>query len=148
MNILNDKMLRLYREQRWQSQDLADDLGGLLTDGFVRSGNCFFLQKLVPAEPAYGRVDFIDDTGFECFINSVHIDDYCETDFIVQGSIFLEKVFARWNQLNANIPLRGIISETEFGAIVKFHVKRPNEYWIQEKDLEKFDEAMLLSDSC
>ena len=40
--------------------------------------------------------------------------------------------------------LKSIISLTDYGASVRFHLIRQNEYWIEESDIDKFHEPILI----
>jgi hypothetical protein len=147
MHTLNNKMFQLLKSINWDNKLLSSNLAALLSDGFVIQGNCYFLKKLFDSQISVKKEDFIDCTGYECFINSIHIDDYVNSDFLDQAYFFLEEVFKLWNNSHNKLTLRGIISETEFGANIKFHVVRESEKWIVESEIENFEEAIIISNS-
>ncbi len=61
--------------------------------------------------------------------------------------MFLKNLFESWNQNNNGLILNGLLSQTEFGANIKFHVKRENEEWVKLQDLDKFEEPLFIMTS-
>lgn len=146
MIVINEKMIPIYRSLDWGKQKLDKKLHHLTSKGFTHINNCYFLKQLYEMQKSANLEDFVDKTGYECFVNSIHIDDYLKSDFIIQGYLFLDKVFKLWNQLGNSHRLKGYLSQTEYGANVKFHVLRENENWIQQQDVDKFEEPILISE--
>lgn len=140
-------MFRLVKSLDWPKKSLSEELKLLLTDGFVIQEECYFLKKLHLPNTSTSKKDFVDKTGYECFVNSIHTDDYVTADFVIQAYLFLDEIFKRWNSSFDNLTLRGIISQTEFGANVKFHVVRGSEKWIIENQVENFEDALIISES-
>ena len=140
-------MLHLFRELDWKDKKLDKKLYELIADGFVLIDKCALLRNFYEHQKHVKRHDFQDDIGYECFINSLHVDDYIENDFMVQGILFMDEIFKIWNEKKSSEILKCIISKTDFGANIKFHLVRPNAVWIQEAEAEKFDEPILISDS-
>jgi hypothetical protein len=126
------------------SREIDKKLTALLGDGFEFINGCIFLKSLYKNQGHIKENDFIDKTGFECFINSFHVDDYVDKDFISQGHLFLHKLFKKWNEYNGKPILKGILSETEYGANIKFHVVRENENWVDETNLNSFKEGIMI----
>lgn len=147
MTVLNKKMLYLFRELDWKDKKLDKKLYELVSDGFVLIDECVLLRSFYEHQRHVKRQDFQDDVAYECFINSFHVDDYIESDFMVQGFLLIDEVFKIWNKKELPSVLKAIISQTEFGANVKFHLMRANVNWIQETEVEKFDEPILISES-
>ena len=87
-----------------------------------------------------------DKTGYECFINSVHVDDYVQCDYVAYACLFAEALLSTWRHSGARDIAQAIISSDEFGAVVKFHVARSGESWVNE-ELEKYEQALLVADS-
>ncbi|MFC5769825.1 hypothetical protein [Thauera sinica] len=87
--------------------------------------------------------DFPDKTGYECFVNSVHIDDYVSAEYLTYAFIFVEDCFASWEREGRNESLLAIVVCDEFGAVVKLHVARDGESWTGN-DLEKYEEGILI----
>lgn len=147
MVVLNNKMFLLLRAVDWEHRDLQYDLLGIVSGGFVLHEECFFLKRLIQSQMHVRKSDFFDDVACECFVNSIHVDDYVEGDYLVQAVLFMDEVFERWIKYNSEKTLVCIISQTEFGASIKFHVKRKGQKWIEENDVEKFEEAIVICES-
>ena len=124
---------------------LVAELRGIADGGFCELENCYVLCRLLGATNAT-RADFDDATGYECFINSLHIEDY-EPEFpLAQALQFVAQVFHVWNEDRRTFPLRAIVSADEFSVVAKFHAARSCEHWLSE-DLEAYDDPILTIDS-
>ncbi len=128
-------------------------LVSLLMGGIVDYAGCFFLRDLLPANfdiQASLEAAF-DQTGLECEINHIHVDDYvgldksigCEKFFIEQGMCYafsLQKLLCKSGDFK-------IILSCTFGPIfdcnIRFHKKRLGEIWL-EADLEKCDDSVMV----
>ena len=129
-------------------ESLAESLLDLLAGGFVIDDGCAFLAAL-KTRGGNSRLDsFPDRTGYECFINSIHIDDYVASDFVLQACLFVETLFESWRGAEGTgcRKLQAIISCDEFGAVVKFCLVRDGESWLSD-NLEEYEEGILVADS-
>jgi hypothetical protein len=145
MKVLNEKMFNLIYKIPHREHHLDKHLESIIEAGFKELNGYYFISSLVKNSQSVIASDFPDKAGFECFVNSIHIDDYVDTDFLQQGLLFVEKVFEVWNDKNKSLPLVGVISKTEFGANVKFYFQRPNEVYINITDIDKFEDPVLIS---
>ena len=125
---------------------LSPALLALLQPGFVEVDGCFFLKTLALAETNVSTQNFPDKTGYECFINSIHIDDYVQGDFLDYSILFAEKAFEIWRSSGCPGEILAIVTCDEFGASVKIHQKRSGESWLGS-NLEAYEDAVLLADS-
>lgn len=116
----------------------------LLSSGFILMDDCYVLKKFYEGNKHIKASDFVDRTGYESFINSFHIDDYIEDDFLNQSIFCAKLLFEEWKKLSTNVSLEVIIIETDFGFNIKFHSIRDNEIWINEDDLDKFSESIMI----
>lgn len=144
MNLLNKKMFHLVSRTLTKNSSIDNRLAELISDGFVTIGDCCVLNSLYENNRHIKPSDFEDKTGFECFVNSFHIDDYVEDDFLSQSLLFSDLLFQEWKSLMTDTSLEVIISETDFGINIKFHVMRDDEVWINDSDLDKFEEALFV----
>jgi len=119
----------------------------LLSEGFIIYKGCYFLKSLHKIQGHINEFDFTDATGYECFINSIHIDDYVDNDVLEQALLFSDSLINEWNAQNNGLILKLILSETDFGFNLKFHLRREKEDWINEKDINKFEEALIVFNS-
>jgi hypothetical protein len=144
MNSFNFNMFQLILKHIGVGKKLAPSLLEIFSDGFLVMNDCYFLNKLFQQQAHINASDFVDKTGYECFINSLHIDDYVENDFFIQAMLLTERLISEWNKLNNHLILEVVLSETDFGVNVKFHVLRQNENWVNENELNKFSEAIMI----
>jgi len=88
--------------------------------------------------------DFPDRTGFECFVNHVHLPFSGTSDSLLSClgyAVALQRGIAR---LAGKRRFQVIVSVAEDGCTVRFHEVRPGENWVSE-DLEGYaEEAILL----
>lgn len=144
MKIFNEKMTHIFNESDFQSKKIEKKLQNIIGKGFLEKNHCFFLKSLYKNQTHISENDFIDHTGLECFINSFHIDDYIENDYLVQGYLFIIELFKKWNELNNTCLLKAFLTKTDFGANVRFHMIRQNEFWIDEKNIENIEEPIMV----
>jgi hypothetical protein len=144
MNVFNLNMFQDILKRLSAGKKIEDTLFETLQDGFIEVNGCYFLKKLAVSLSHIDTADFIDKTGHECFINSLHVDDFVSNDFFVQAILFTDKLVSDWNKLNNDLDLEVILSETDSGFNIKFHVVRPSETWINEHELNKFEEAIMI----
>lgn len=90
--------------------------------------------------------DFEDRTGYECFINSIHIDDYAESNWLGNALQLSQRLLECWFGSQNSESLQVILSCGEFGAMVKAHVIRAGEIWLDD-DLDSYDEPVLVATS-
>lgn len=147
MMIFNNKMFSLFGNTKLKTKTLNAKLLHLMKDGFINKNGCYFLDTLYKKNKHITQEDFIDKTGYECFINSFHVDDYVNKNYVEQGYLFLKNLFEMWNLNNDALILIGLLSQTEFGANIKFYIKRKNEEWLKLQDVDEFEEPLLIMNS-
>lgn len=103
---------------------------------------CVFLKALFEADHS-GRQSFPDDTGYECFVNHIHMDDFVDDNLVSAGIVFLNEISIRLNRQLPNRQFTGIISADNEGCVVRFHSIRPGEQWVGD-DLEAYEEAVCV----
>ncbi|PPS23892.1 hypothetical protein BVY11_28730 [Pseudomonas amygdali pv. morsprunorum] len=139
---MNNSMRNLISGAHWRGKKIAPALLEILTSGFIEVEGCYFLKALYEYCPNVALVEFPDSTGFECFVNSIHVDDYVESDWLVQALLFADESVRFWYALSKEIKLTVIISSDEFGAVVKLHSSRPGEAWLGP-NLEGYQDPVL-----
>jgi hypothetical protein len=88
-------------------------------------------------------VDFPDRTGFECFVNHVHLPydgGQASLQSCLQFATTLQKGLAEFGE---GRPFLVIVSVSADGCVVRFHQCRPNENWVAD-DLEGYSEEAIL----
>ena len=146
MTRMNKKMAIQLENIKLRGGILPAQLTDLLAQGFCKINDCFFLSSLATKKTIASNTDFPDKTGYECFINSIHIDDYTSSDYLANAHLFAELAFRIWHKEGQKGTLQAIISSDEFGASIKFHFLREGESWI-DSDLSKYEDAILVLNS-
>ncbi|ANI55054.1 MULTISPECIES: hypothetical protein [unclassified Pseudomonas] len=124
---------------------IEGELERIARSDFVERDGCIFIAALNP-QSHMSLDSFPDRTGYECFVNSVHIDDYVSDDLLATAISWLSLVLDQWNKFGLPGVLQGSVSTDEFGATVKVHVLRPDEPWLGD-DLEGYEQAVLTVNS-
>ena len=127
---------------------LPQKLVALLSEGFVEEDECVFLAKLKKKSEVQ-RLDFPDRTGYECFVNHVHVEDYLENgglpplELLGRGMAFAHELADRLRALHG-MKLFRIIVASDGGATctVRFHTVRHEEEWVG-KNLNGFREEAI-----
>lgn len=146
MIAMNKKMSREFERTSMECKRIPHELQRLLAPGFFEVHGCYFLESLKGLSSTVSAADFPDKTGFECFVNSLHIDDFSEADYLAIALLFVEAAFEVWRNCSSNGVLQAIISQDEYGVLVKIHLSRLGESWLGD-DLEAYEDAMFVADS-
>lgn len=144
MIVTNNKMKQHMLQESSARQSLHPAFADLLSKGWICAEDSYFLAHFHEIRKDTGRQHFPDATGHECFINALHVDDYVEGDFFAQAMALAEALIVLWEAQGFGLPLKVIVGETDFGFHVRAHVERPGEVWIDENELENFEEAILI----
>jgi hypothetical protein len=114
--------------------------------GFCQKAGCFFLEELYqPHFDQYTVSQFHDETGFEAFVNSVHLRDYCNGEFLGMGLGFIEQTFQDFEAGVFNRRLKASFSLLNDDAVAKLYVAREGQEYLSD-DLEGYDTAVLEMD--
>jgi len=144
--ILNESMSDLIRNGVNFDRPISTEISGILFDGFLIKDGCYFFSRLLEKVVGVKLEDFQDRTGYECFVNSFHVEDYDDIDPVSQAIIFIAKVFEVWCGNYYSIDLRAIMSCDDLSVVVKFHVDREAEEWLAGS-LEDYIDPVLSVDS-
>lgn len=125
---------------------LNPELEGIAERGFRIVGDCYLIGALFDRDRNVDRSNFQDATGFECFVNSLHIEDYDEKSPLSQAIQFIHSIFGVWSKLPSNLVLVAVVSADELSVVVKFHARREGKRWLSE-NLEGYIDAMMSTDS-
>ena len=138
----NSKLLELFFKKIIPNQVLDVSLRHILKNGFMIRDQCYILKELY--QPHIKISDCFNRIGYECFTNSIHIDDYVSDNIFEQTLLFIENLIQIWDQLQNGLNLKILLGQTDFGFNIKFHIERIGEEWINENELHIFDEAILI----
>lgn len=125
---------------------LIPSLKSIADGGFVENDNCYLLDSFARNPTNAKRTNFQDCTGYECFVNSLHVEDYADEEPLAQGILFVEAVFRVWKVSNPALALTAIISADELAVVTRFHVRRSGEQWLSD-DIEGFIDPVMSVDS-
>jgi len=145
--------MRLYRANKSMVNQHGDKLAvgsktplpaglfAILTLGNVEQNACVFLTAMLEKCKSVRHGDFPDKTGYECFVNHIHIDDFTDTDMLQIAIAFLTRVSEMLKIEYSNYDFRGLISLDESSATIRIHRTRAGEEWLSN-DLEGYDECV------
>ena len=153
MTLANTAMLPFLRALEGRSlgtaQSVNPALAGLADKLKVRNGSAVLERQGFSFPSAeYVKQSFTDWTGFECFTNAIHIEDfYSGADAIemLRQAMGFSKLIQD-KMPSPPLPLRFIVSLDKFEGhdqcVFKFHVIRASESWLAE-DIEGYKEPVL-----
>lgn len=139
----NAKMRKILNRQNLP--ELAPPLCTIIRSGFTVKQQCYFLSNQFRHASAVDLKSFYDEVGFECYVNSIHIEDYVKSDAIGQSLTFISCVFEAWRKA-FNETFVAILSVDGTDVIVKFHLKRSGQQWLSD-NINGYEEAVLEVDS-
>jgi hypothetical protein len=119
---------------------LVSELKEIARGGIIDIDGCSLLAREVGHTNATVN-DFPDKTGFECFVNHIHVDEYASEFLADQTICFVSEVLNEWNKKYADGELNAIVGLKD-GATVRFHRRRENEFWLAG-NLDGYNEAIL-----
>jgi len=141
------------RSKKYSSIFLSRELTEIFDDGFVRAEGCTFFKRLYNSSVS-GRLSLYSDrTGYECFVNHVHIDSYVEADednssmhLLDHGVSLCLLLKEKLEESYPREPFRLILAFENQDCSLRFHKIRPNENWIDD-NLENYSEAIMVLDA-
>jgi hypothetical protein len=132
-------MSNLLRNFQTQKIALSPEMSGVLARGFVEEQGCVLLASQAH-NSAWTRVDDThDETGYECFINHLHIKSLQEALELARRLI--EALAERFTGRFAVI-----VSFDGREATVRFHRLRAGQAWLSD-NLEEYEEGIAVLDS-
>ncbi|WP_189438699.1 hypothetical protein [Pseudovibrio japonicus] len=143
---MNSKMVDIYNRLPVEVGRIDPALQKLAFSGFKEKDGCTFLTASLTTETNASIDMFPDRTGYECFINSINIDDFVKNNFLEQGISFVQEVFSQWNKFKPPRKRIALLIATEWGVKVKIHSHRQDEWWLAD-DLEGYEEPILVISS-
>jgi hypothetical protein len=126
-------------------RSLVPSLKAIADSGFVQHDGFYVLRGLSVTTNAT-RSTLGDRTGYECFVNSLHIEDYEAEKPLTQAILFALQLFHVWNAGGGSTCLTAIISADEFSVVAKFHAKRAGEQWLSD-NIEGYEDPVLSIES-
>ncbi|MGF6381870.1 hypothetical protein OKW33_004836 [Paraburkholderia atlantica] len=142
---INSAMKKQLKVEKFD-QLLEPSLKAIADLGFEQRDDCYLLRALLGLAKDARRATFYDCTAYECFVNSVHVEDYENKMPLAQAIQFAIQVLMGWNTSAPRPILIAIVSADELSVVVKFHVKRATEQWLNE-NIEGYDDPVMSIES-
>jgi hypothetical protein len=124
--------------------DLPAELSDLLSAGVVDQDGCVLFAQLAKGTGSASRDRFPDLTGYECFVNHVHIDDYVEgadaATLAAMGVAFARRLSGLLSDHRGEFNV--IVGSDELSCTVRFHRVRAGEAWLAD-DLESYQDDAI-----
>lgn len=139
---LNAKMSRMLKALNISEPFAQDSASTMPSDDFELVNDSLVLrdeQRKTHANPT----DFIDLTGFEAFVNHVHLPYDGSRDSLqscLDYLITLQKGLAEFGRGRSFVVM---LSLSDKSCVVRFHQFRPGESWVAD-DLEGYSEEAVL----
>lgn len=130
-------------------------LGTLLDSGFREVGECIFFKSEF-REKNLPDIDFIKNTytdlsGYEFSMNKIHVEDYCQSDYLNAVLAFIDVFEKSWkDRFKADFFVAVTYDEnTDFGEVCtfQFHKKRCGEVVFNIDDIENIAMPVFISES-
>jgi len=145
----NRKMSELLDRLRLKNKNLSVTLDTrlrfLILPGLSQVGDAVVLasqKDLAHVKPE----DFTDETGYECFVNHVHLTDHITrrtepSALLEQGLAFAEALADELPRNSETEHFRVILTMEEDECTVRFHKIRASQNWLSS-DLDDYEEAI------
>lgn len=129
-----------------ESITLPHELNEVVEQGFVELFGCFLSKKLLDYCRAIKPNFFEDEIALECFVNSIHVEDYVSEKYFEYSIVFCNSIIKKWNESHPGF-LNVIISLDDETLLptIKFHLKRKGVSWLDEDNLDTSMQAVLVT---
>lgn len=123
---------------------LHPNLGKIVALGLTIGVDHVLITGMAPRKTNASSSDFPDDTGYECFMNQIHIGDALdEGDQIPQAGRLVRDLFMLWRGIMRDEYLNAIVAiDEDLQVVVRFHKKRRGQSWLSD-DFDKYEDAVL-----
>lgn len=128
-------------------RELAPKLAAVLATGVEDVDGCVVLRAFHESTARTTIASCHDETGFEAFINHVHIEDYlppgaAQDAVVEQASEFIRQLAGELRAAHPDRDFRIIVAVSD-ACTVRFHTDRYGQSWLAD-DIEGYrDEAVM-----
>lgn len=132
-----------------EGEKLSEKLSGLLSHGFTQLDGAIVFSTMRDTADRVKPENFPDLTGFECFVNHIHVEDQLEAPLADPSALLKQGIkfaLATESELRSTFPgkpFKVIVAATERGCGVRFHSVRQGEEWLAN-DLNGYSEEAIL----
>jgi len=145
-----EEMLGRFRIDPEKPPPLAPELRRLLEPGILSLDGCWLLASQLPAGAPGMRAQFPDRTGYEAFVNHIHVADALGEGGERSPSFALGQAMAFGLALEALVAVHGSFQivvaadmDSPADCNVRFYKLRSGEVWIED-DLEGYAHEGIL----
>ena len=119
------------------SNRLSKGLADLLKEGITVNGQCIFFKRFYVNNP-HITLDLFDDmTAYECFLNNIHIEDFCRKDIVSNAFIFADRLENILKEMKCGYEI--ILTIQEESCTLTFHSLHKSEVsWIDFNRIEDY----------
>jgi hypothetical protein len=141
---MNETLMTSLLESLSVEMRLLPELAAIVEEGFVeRDNGLVFLKSCLPFTTHANVEQFQDLTGFECFVNSIHVDEVATEGLLLQALLFASALRRRWIHQFEQRKCVAILSLSPSSTVVKLHTKRTGEHWL-DPEVDSYHEAVFL----
>jgi hypothetical protein len=119
---------------------LPGDLTAIGGAKLIRAEGCVFLDLLYKCRGNAKLDAFPDKTGYECFVNHIHLDDYSD-DIAGQLKLALglmQRIKQNFRRSEySQLPIEFIVSVNESSCVLRFHILREGQDYL-DNDLSTY----------
>jgi len=132
-----------------KGEKLSEKLSQLLAQGFTDLDGAIVFTAMSNIAENVKPENFTDLTGFECFVNHIHVEDQLDGPIPNQIALLGQGIalaLATESQLRSTFPgklFNVIVTASAHGCGVRFHLVRPGEEWLASNLDGYSDEAIL-----
>jgi hypothetical protein len=132
-----------------KGEKLNEKVSQLLAQGFTDLDGAIVFTAMRNIAQKVKPESFPDLTGFECFVNHIHVEDQLDgpvsdqAALIRQGIAFALAIDGQLRSTFSGKPFKVIVAATAHGCGVRFYLVRPGEEWLAS-DLNGYGEAILV----
>lgn len=132
-----------------KGEKLSKALSKLLSQGFTELDGAIVFTAMRNTGENVEAKNFPDLTGFECFVNHIHVEDQLdrpvstEIALLRQGIAFALETETRLCSKFPRKRFKVIVASTAHACGVRFHLNRPGEQWLTS-DLDSYAKEAIL----
>jgi hypothetical protein len=130
---MSRRVERLRAEDNLTAAELAPKLAKLASVDLVETVQGIALEPLLPQALPSGV--FQDKTGFEAWVNKIHIEDFVDDsesradEVLLQGLLYAEQLVAKFAARGGTFRIFLVVDNDSNDVTCSFHVVREGEPW-------------------
>lgn len=150
---MNDKAQRLLRSHTMKTftidAQLNTPLLKIIQEGFIEINQAVIYKIFTNTARSIPLASLPDLTGYECFVNHVHIEDFLgdgrftQKELLQKGILFALATRKALRTLKKSREFCLIIALNKSGCSFRFHTVRENESWLAN-DLNSYSQEAIL----